>query len=73
MSLNGKFRGESLAMEWFSSRIQAHVVIDDWRQHYHTVRPHSSLNQQALALMPVHPRPSAPVHADTHAETSPSG
>lgn len=73
MSLNGKFRNEYLALEWFRSRIEANVVLEDWRQHYHTVRSDSSLNQQAQALIPAHPRHSAPVHADTHAETSPSG
>jgi len=43
-SFNGKFRDECLAMEWFRNRIEAKVVIEDWRQHYNTVRPHSSLN-----------------------------
>jgi len=42
-SFNGKFRDECLAMEWFRNRIEAKVVIEDWRQHYNEVRPHSSL------------------------------
>lgn len=42
-SFNGKFRDECLAMEWFRNRLEARVVIEDWRQHYNTVRPHSSL------------------------------
>ena len=42
-SFNGKFRDECLAAEWFRNRIEAKVVIEDWRQHYNTVRPHSSL------------------------------
>jgi len=45
-SFNGKFRDECLAMEWFRNRLEAKVVIEDWRQHYNTVRPHSSLNYQ---------------------------
>lgn len=45
-SFNGKFRDECLAMEWFRNRIEARVVIEDWRQHYNTVRPHSSLNYE---------------------------
>jgi putative transposase len=45
-SFNGKFRDECLAMEWFRNRTEAKVVIEDWRQHYNTVRPHSSLNYQ---------------------------
>ena len=43
-SFNGKFRDECLAMEWFRNRIEAKIVIDDWRTHYNEVRPHSSLN-----------------------------
>jgi putative transposase len=42
-SFNGKFRDECLAMEWFRNRTEAKVVIEDWRVHYNTVRPHSSL------------------------------
>lgn len=42
-SFNGKFRDECLAREWFRNRLEARVVIEDWRQHYNTVRPHSSL------------------------------
>jgi len=43
-SFNGKFRDECLAMEWFRNRIEARVVIEDWRVHYNEVRPHSSLS-----------------------------
>jgi putative transposase len=45
-SFNGKFRDECLAMEWFRNRIEAKVVIEDWRTHYNTVRPHSSLKYE---------------------------
>lgn len=45
-SFNGKFRDECLAMEWFRNRIEAKVVIEDWRTHYNSVRPHSSLNYE---------------------------
>ena len=30
-------------MEWFRNRTEARLVIEDWREHYNTVRPHSSL------------------------------
>ena len=30
-------------MEWFRNRIDAKIVIENWRQHYNEVRPHSSL------------------------------
>ena len=43
-SFNGKFRDECLSMEWFRNRLEAKVVIEDWRNHYNDVRPHSSLN-----------------------------
>jgi putative transposase len=42
-SFNGKFRDECLSMEWFKNRIDAKMVIDNWRRHYNEVRPHSSL------------------------------
>ena len=43
-SFNGKFRDECLAAEWFRNRMEAKVVIEDWRNHYNQVRPHSSLD-----------------------------
>lgn len=43
-SFNGKFRDECLSMEWFRNRLEARVIIEDWRCHYNEVRPHSSLN-----------------------------
>lgn len=43
-SFNGKFRDECLSAEWFRNRMEAKVVIEDWRNHYNQVRPHSSLN-----------------------------
>jgi putative transposase len=45
-SFNGKFRDECLSVEWFRSRLEAKVVIENWRIHYNDVRPHSSLNYQ---------------------------
>ena len=45
-SFNGKFRDECLSMEWFRNRLEARVVIEDWRRHYNEIRPHSSLNYQ---------------------------
>ena len=42
-SFNGKLRDECLSLEWFRSRPEAKVVIENWRRHYNAVRPHSSL------------------------------
>jgi len=44
-SFNGKFRDECLSMEWFRNRIDAKIVIENWRREYNEVRPHSSLGQ----------------------------
>lgn len=43
-SLNGKFRNECLNQHWFRTMDEARYEIDLWREHYNTVRPHSSLN-----------------------------
>ena len=48
-SFNGKFREECLAMEWFRNRLEAKVIIQDWRRHYKEIRPHSSLNYRIPA------------------------
>jgi len=42
-SFNGKLRDECLSMQWFRNRVDATVLIEDWRREYNTVRPHSSL------------------------------
>ena len=42
-SFNGKFRDEHLGLQWFRNRVEARVSIEQWRQHYNEVRPHSSL------------------------------
>ena len=42
-SFNGKFRDECLSLEWFRPRVEAKVVIEQWRRHYNAIRPHSSL------------------------------
>lgn len=42
-SFHDKFRDECLQREWFSSLLDAQIVIEDWRVHYNTRRPHSSL------------------------------
>lgn len=43
-SLNGKMKDEFLNEHWFSSLQEAQVMIEEWRQDYNHVRPHSSLN-----------------------------
>jgi putative transposase len=43
-SFNGKFWDECLAMEWFRNRLEAKVIIQDWRRKYNEIRPQSGLN-----------------------------
>jgi transposase InsO family protein len=40
---NGRLCDECLNQEWFQSRQEARVLIENWRRHYNEVRPHSSL------------------------------
>jgi putative transposase len=42
-SFNGRFRDECLNTNWFISLKHARDIIEDWRQDYNEVRPHSSL------------------------------
>ena len=42
-SFNGKMRDELLSGEIFYSLKEAQVLIEMWRKHYNTVRPHSAL------------------------------
>ena len=44
-SFNGKFRDECLSMQWFKNRIDAKMLIEQFRQEYNEIRPHSSLGQ----------------------------
>lgn len=48
-SFNGKLRDELLNGEIFYSMKEAKVLIERWRTHYNTVRPHSSLGYRPPA------------------------
>lgn len=48
-SFNSKLRDELLNGEIFYSLAEARVVIEGWRQHYNTARPHSSLGYKPPA------------------------
>jgi len=48
-SFNGKMRDELLNGEIFYSLKEAKVVIGQWRHHYNTIRPHSSLGYRPPA------------------------
>jgi len=36
-SFNGKFRDECLSMQWFKNRIDAKILIEDFRRQYNYV------------------------------------
>ena len=53
-SFNSKLRDELLNGEIFHSLAEARVVIEAWRVHYNTARPHSSLGYRPPAPEAVH-------------------
>jgi len=48
-SFNSKLRDELLNGELFYSLAEARIVVESWRQHYNTLRPHSSLGYKPPA------------------------
>jgi len=48
-SFNGKLRDELLNREIFYTLREAQVMIERWRQHYNTIRPHSALGYRPPA------------------------
>jgi putative transposase len=75
-SFNARLRDELLDGEVFYSLREAQVVIESWRRHYNTVRPHVSLGYRAPApevvvpaltarttMLPRPASPAAPVMA----------
>ena len=52
-SFNSKLRDELLNGELFYSLAEAQIVIEGWRQHYNTRRPHSSLGYKPPAPVAV--------------------
>ena len=64
-SFNSKLRDELLNAEIFYTMKEARIVIESWRRHYNTVRPHSSLNYkpptpEALQWPAAQPGPASP-------------
>jgi len=46
-AFNGRFREECLNESWFLSLDDARDKVEEWRQHYNSVRPHGSLGNVA--------------------------
>ena len=56
-----KFRDEPLNTEIFYSLSEAHIIIEVWRRHYNTKRPHSALGWRPPIpenIVPMGPRPA---------------
>jgi transposase InsO family protein len=66
-SFNGKLRDELLNAEVFNTLAEAKVLIEQWRRHYNTVRPHSSLHYRPPApeVLLTSPLPSPARHPPT--------
>jgi putative transposase len=59
-SFNARFRDELLNGELFYSLREARILIEQWRVHYNTVRPHSALGYRPPApesIVPMDQRP----------------
>ncbi len=60
-SFNSQFRDELLNGEIFYTLKEAQIIIEKWRVHYNTVRPHSSLGYKPPApksIVPIDQRPT---------------
>ena len=59
-SFNGRFRDELLNGEIFYSLREPQIIIEEWRKHYNTKRPHSALGYRPPApeaIIPLDQRP----------------
>lgn len=65
-SFNAKLRDELLNGEIFSSLAEAKAVIQSWRQHYNTRRPHSSLGDKPPAPAAIVPPSNMAVKPTMH-------
>ena len=69
-SFNARFRDELLNGEIFYSLREAQIVVEKWRKHYNTARPHSSIGHRPPAPqvyspdlgagLAAHPQPAPP-------------
>ncbi|PRZ41116.1 integrase-like protein [Tritonibacter scottomollicae] len=49
LHFNARFRDELLNGEVFTTLREAQILIERWRRHYNTVRPHSALGYRPPA------------------------
>jgi len=60
-SFNARFRDELLNGEIFYTLKEAKIIIEQWRKHFNTIRPHSALGYQPPrpeTIIPVDQRPT---------------
>ena len=60
-SFNARFRDELLNGEVFYTLKEAQIIIEQWRRHYNTIRPHSALGYRPPApetIIPIDQRPA---------------
>ena len=62
-SFNSKLRDEILNTEIFYTLKEAKVLIERWRHHYNTIRPHSSLGYRPPAPETILPNVDGPTYA----------
>jgi transposase InsO family protein len=60
-SFNARLRDELLNSEIFYSLKEAQIVIEAWRRHYNTMRPHSSLGYRPPAPEAIVPKSLHPL------------
>lgn len=73
-TFNGKLRDELLNTELLETLLEARILVERWRRHYNTVRPHSALGYVPPAPEAIQPRPSglAPLSLPASAELAES-
>jgi putative transposase len=49
-AFNGRVREECLDQQWFYSLDEARECLEEWRQDYNTIRPHTALGNQTPAV-----------------------
>ena len=60
-SFNARFRDELLNGEIFYTLKEAKIIIEQWRKHFNTIRPHSALGgkpPRPETIIPVDQRPT---------------
>jgi len=60
-SFNARFRDELLNGEIFYTLKEAQILIEHWRRHYNTIRPHSALGYRSPAPETIIPMDQRPV------------